>query len=102
MDDLMQSVYDDMPTPQTVQRDNSIKEKTLHEIQRLFYEHFFVHVDGIKIYGHLVEHLLINGMVDMTKPQPEQAAIYLEGMRAVIRLIKAQADEHKKRMQSNV
>lgn len=93
----MQSVYEDMPKPQRSQLAEQASQKAL-EMQRLCYEIFFVNTDGKMLYENLVQEILLNTTIDMSKPQPEQAAIYLEGMRKVVKMLRDHAKAHKERI----
>lgn len=94
--DFMQSVYEGMPGPQDYSKSRQQQTKA-EEFQRQCYEIFLVNPDGKVLLESLKEQFLIHAKVDMSKPNADHAAIYLEGMREVIRGLMEQALMHKRR-----
>lgn len=96
--DYLQSVYEEVPGPKEFQKGRVDEATQAQEFAHLCYDVFQVHPDGKRLYEKLVEDILVKSGVDMSKPQAKEAAIYLEGMRNVIRTLRMQIESHRARI----
>src|SRR4051812_17342544 len=70
----------------------------LQEIGRICYELFMLNKDGKKLWELLADKYLFNSLVDIQAPGPEMRSLYWSGFTDCLKFFKAQAKQHKQRI----
>jgi hypothetical protein len=82
--------------PQREQQDKVKKE--LIEFQRLCFEVFHMHKDGIKLYELIKERYITRSLFAPTQPNASELALYYEGFKEALRGLWNQGRTHQMRI----